>query len=533
MGLGDLGAGLGRMAEGFTGGMVSGMEKNRMYQMQDRQIKNQEELLKIHKQKAYMEAAFKALEVTPDEHLQTWLDNYNKTAPGFELPALGGVKRAKTGTEFKDIYGKGYWVDNSTKTITPIMVDGKQVEKPEELVSVGPDSSLVGKQTGSVKYTAPGKPMVVPSDSIVVDPAELTGRGSPNSSQQQPPKFKWGAPGQLLPATGNQQDGQPTTPTATVQPQLGTPTGPKPGVIFEGTPKAPKPNFEQQTAIDAKKRALGRDDLNPDEIQGALTDADIAKEKAKNEAKRGTVSLTPDAIETYADMFALKGPSALTNLGRGASAQADKSAIINRWSEKQKSLGNTAQDQILREAGRKAGESALSQLEAQEGKIMAFAKFVHKHAKVVEEYATRVDETGSPVINKWLNAGKKAISGNKDVTALDFAWKTLTNEYAKISSSPTGGGVMSQQEAEKFEKLANSALTDEAVKEVLRVMQLDLENRQTSYSEQKEVIRDAIVGGRQPKPDQQQQPTAQALSDDDLLKSLGIPKQRGEHGSRP
>jgi len=532
MGLGDIGAGIGKMAEGFTGGMVSGMEKNRMYQMQDRQIKNQEELLKIHKQKAYMEAAFKALEVTPDEHLPKWLEHYNSTAPEMQLPPLAGVQRGKEDYEMTDASGLK-WLVSKRGVIKPAMVGGVQLKGKPNTTSVAPDSSVYNLDTGKVDYTAPSKPMVVPSDSTVIDPSQVRGSTAPTTTQ--PQKFKWGAPGQLLPATGDQQDGRPTpstAPTAPVQPQPGTPTGPKPGVIFEGTPKAPKPNFEQQTAIDAKKRALGRDDLNPDEIQGALTDADIAKEKAKNEAKRGTVSLTPDAIETYADMFALKGPSALTNLGRGASAQADKSAIINRWSEKQKSLGNTAQDQILREAGRKAGESALSQLEAQEGKIMAFAKFVHKHAKVVEEYAMKVDNTGSPVINRWINAGKKSVAGDKDVTALDFAWKTLTNEYAKLSSSSTGGGVMSQEEAAKFEKLANSALTDEAVKEVLRVMQLDLDNRQAGYNEQKEVIRDAIVGGRQSKPDQQQA-TTQTLSDDDLLKSLGIPKQRGEHGSRP
>jgi len=160
MGLGSIGTGLGKMAEGFTGGMVSGMQQNRMYQMQDRQVRNQEEVLKLQKQKAFFENAVKALEITPDDQMDGWLQHYNGLAPEYGFPKLTGVKRAnKNEYEVKELGGKVWSYNKTTNKLQPAIdpATGQQITKPEELVSVPAGGSLVGKQTGTPKYTAPAK----------------------------------------------------------------------------------------------------------------------------------------------------------------------------------------------------------------------------------------------------------------------------------------------------------------------------------------------------------------------------------------
>jgi len=156
---------------------------------------------------------------------------------------------------------------------------------------------------------------------------------------------------------------------------------------------------------------------------------------------------------------------------------ADKADYVEK-------LGLTAGDIASIQSSNKALTNELSQLQAQRGKVMSFAETAEKNIAIANTLAKKVDDTGSPIINKWLRSGKKSIAGNKDVAAFDGAIRTAINEYAKVVSSATGGGVTSDTARKEVEDILNRASTVEQVQYIIdQVLSPDLKNRKTSYDE--------------------------------------------------
>lgn len=177
MALGDIGSGIAKVSEGLTNGMVQGMQQNREYQLRDRQMKMQEEQLKMIRQKSFFDAALKALDITPDNKLDGWLNHYNGLAPEYGFPKLEGVKRAnKNEYEVKEFGGKVWTYNKTTNKLQPAIdpATNQQVIAPDRPMSVAPGGSLVDPHTGRTVFTAPNKPerpiSVTPGSSLV-DPA--------------------------------------------------------------------------------------------------------------------------------------------------------------------------------------------------------------------------------------------------------------------------------------------------------------------------------------------------------------------------
>lgn len=89
---------------------------------------------------------------------------------------------------------------------------------------------------------------------------------------------------------------------------------------------------------------------------------------------------------------------------------------------------------------RGAIKTGLGQLEGQRGKVMAFANTFDRNVEVLEGLIDKPHRSGIPLYNAWVNAGRRAITGDPDISALDVAFKTVANEFAKLTTSATGGG---------------------------------------------------------------------------------------------
>jgi hypothetical protein len=211
------------------------------------------------------------------------------------------------------------------------------------------------------------------------------------------------------------------------------------------------------------------------------------------DSPQGEIGLSPAALTALAGRFDVSGE--IPGLGLGKKATEARAKILNTWADDLSNKGESAQDQITRQASYRAAKQELSALQSQRGKVMAFATTAEKNLNLAVSLSEKVDRTGSPVVNRWLLAGKRSLAGDPDVAAFDAALRTGINEYAKVTSSATGGGVTSDQARKEVESMLNAAQTPAQIKSVFNnVLIKDLANRREGYDRQIDEIKGMISG---------------------------------------
>jgi hypothetical protein len=287
--------------------------------------------------------------------------------------------------------------------------------------------------------------------------------------------------------------------------------------IFVGKAGTGKPesaqNIEQLTHV----ALYDKDPEKRKQAQGVL-DAMQGRELAKSKANRsiivnnptaskagGGITLSEDALKGLAQRFDITGE--IPGMGMGKSATEARTKVLNQWAADLNRTGTSVGDQAAKQAAYKASKNELSKLQSQRGTVMAFARTAEKNLDLALKLSEKVDRTGSPVINRWLLAGKRSVAGDPDVSAFDAALRTGINEYAKVTSSATGGGVTSDSARKEVESMLNASQTKEQIKSVMEnVLRKDLKNRETGYDEQIRFIMDALKGGGSSKPPINTQP---------------------------
>ena len=204
--------------------------------------------------------------------------------------------------------------------------------------------------------------------------------------------------------------------------------------------------------------------------------------KKDTEYKPSTVvvqapTLAPDAIDMNANRFLVDG-----TLPQGIS-KANRDAIINRASVLAKEKGLSA-DRIS-QLEVTANKQALGQLSKTETMVGAFEKNFVKNVKIVENLNKKRDSTGVPLLQKWINVGKKAGTGDPDLAAINVAIKAVVNEYGKIVSGSMGNTAVAVSEIKRMEDLLNAAQNPEDVQAVLNVMRAETQNRMEGFKEQR------------------------------------------------
>ncbi len=201
----------------------------------------------------------------------------------------------------------------------------------------------------------------------------------------------------------------------------------------------------------------------------------------------GGAPLTEAGLDTAAKVYIQTGQ--VPNVGMGAAA--NRVQIINRAGEmlKNKKTGKVdIAPMIVNTAKNKANQSSYAQLQKQADNIGAFETTATMNADVAMSMANKVNRTGVPVLNRWLNAGRRSITGDADLIGFDTAVRTFVNEYARITTSVTGGGVTSDTARKEVEDLLKAAHTPEQFMSSLNVAKQDMRNRVQSYIDQFGVI---------------------------------------------
>lgn len=211
----------------------------------------------------------------------------------------------------------------------------------------------------------------------------------------------------------------------------------------------------------------------------------------------GTIyGMTPDAIDLAATVYRKTGK--LTSTGFGVLGQMQKAAIMNRAAVQAKSLGQDSNAVFLGQQATKASTLALNGITKQRSLVLAFEDTALKNADQVLQASSQVDRTGSPAINRWLLAGRKNIAGDPAVARLDLTMRAFINEYARVTSSVTGGGVTSDTARREIESAINSAQTPQQVEAVISQARTEMENRRQGYDDQISELRGQISGTSHP-----------------------------------
>ena len=78
------------------------------------------------------------------------------------------------------------------------------------------------------------------------------------------------------------------------------------------------------------------------------------------------------------------------------------------------------------------------------------------------------------------------------------AVNTLVNEYARVTTSVTGGGITSDTARREIETLLASKHTKEQVREVVDLMKTEMENRRIGYEQQEKDLTKSISASGRP-----------------------------------
>jgi hypothetical protein len=226
-------------------------------------------------------------------------------------------------------------------------------------------------------------------------------------------------------------------------------------------------------------------DVKTDKIlsKGAPPPAAAAQQQAAG-------AVAPETIKQLAERYRVDGT--LPSFGWGASGAIVRAKILNEAASQAAAEGSTGEQERIRQVGLGTIKQALGQLEKNRANITAFENTAARNADLVLQESEKVDRLGSPAIDRWIQAGKKNIAGDPQVARLDLAMRTFINEYARVTTTVTGGGVTSDTARKEIESLLASKMTKTQVREVVGLAKQEMRNRLASYDDQVKVLRDRM-----------------------------------------
>lgn len=193
--------------------------------------------------------------------------------------------------------------------------------------------------------------------------------------------------------------------------------------------------------------------------------------------------LSKEALDSAAASYRATGQ--LPAIGIGRNAAATKQQILNRAAEMAASEGESAEEQNLRKISNKANVTALQQLVKQQTMVGAFEKNAIRNADIALNVSEKVDRSGVPAINRWINAGRKELAGDPEMSRFHAATTTFVNEYAKIMSGSMGNTVVSDSLRKETESLLATKDTPQQFKATIDLMKQEMRNRMKGFEDQK------------------------------------------------
>lgn len=214
-----------------------------------------------------------------------------------------------------------------------------------------------------------------------------------------------------------------------------------------------------------------------------------------------SVSLSPEGLTNQVDTYIASRGAIMPSFGYGKQGKADRDRFYNQLAASMKEHDITANDIASGRAEYKANASALGQVSKMRNSVESYEQTVQKNIGILESFLSGkgAPQGKMPVINRWIQAGRRSIAGDPDVSAYDTALKTVTAEYAKVMSGGTGSAAASTDSARaEAESLLNGAQTPAQVRAVLGTMKREMANRIESLKAQETDLKSRLGNSGKP-----------------------------------
>jgi len=215
---------------------------------------------------------------------------------------------------------------------------------------------------------------------------------------------------------------------------------------------------------------------------------DLVDARKREELQGAETAFSPEAIANAAARYNIDGT--LPPMGMGKTGSMGRSAILNKAAELAR--GVSGEDQRVAQIDNKAASGALTKLVAQQTMISAFEKNAVKNADMALELSAKVDRTGVPILNTWIQAGQKSVTGNPEVAQFHAATETFVNEYAKIMSGSMGNTAVSDSARAHAHSLLSTAQTPQTYAAVVSTLKQEMSNRMAGLEEEKQLLRSSM-----------------------------------------
>jgi len=166
------------------------------------------------------------------------------------------------------------------------------------------------------------------------------------------------------------------------------------------------------------------------------------------------------------------------------------------------------QDLASNKATFQADTSALKQVQKQFDVMNAFEGTALKNLDLYAQTAAKIPDLGAKFANLPLRMITGGMIGTDNMAALNAARQTASAEVAKVLSSATGSGVLSDTQKKEAQDVIDGNLPLSATLAVVNTLKQDMSNRHQSYQQDIDTIRGRLGA----KPATQTQPGAGAAT---------------------
>jgi hypothetical protein len=176
--------------------------------------------------------------------------------------------------------------------------------------------------------------------------------------------------------------------------------------------------------------------------------------------------------------------------GRGGQGQAYSRKLRKAIGQENPSFNFNLQKMLVR-----GDATEISQAQGMRGKILSFEQAAVQNAKQLYQLSDKIDPAQIPVLNKAILAGKTQITGDPVASAYLLAWRTFVNEYARVSTTASGGGITTDTARREMEEAIRNASTKDQMQAMLRQAVMEMRHREYGYDVQLKQVYDRW-GGR-------------------------------------
>lgn len=194
--------------------------------------------------------------------------------------------------------------------------------------------------------------------------------------------------------------------------------------------------------------------------------------------------ISQETVDYYAAQ-SLKGDNSWqVGLARGKVGQQLIAAVKDRIPQMAAEKDISPEEAV----GNKAALAGDTKAYADRAKFVAasnqFVRNIDKQIGLVTDLMEGGAINGIPAINRWLQAGRKAVLGDPAVTKLDIAIRGLAREHQRIVTGVTSNAQLHVSAQETADQLLNISQTPDQIRGALAVMREEAGNALTAGEEE-------------------------------------------------